>query len=244
MRPVNKGFPPYISIDKYSESLPYLEERIGLYCSYCEAKIGHVPEVEHKISKSKGGDWTEWGNLLLSCKYCNTRKSNQITPDNKDEYLWPDEHNTALAYSYAGGIPKVNSDVILSLDHGKEIERKAKNLFDLVKLGKDPRSRGKDRRFRLRNEAFDSAQHSLENWNEMKGTDRKNLRDQIIRTAKGLGFFSVWMEVFEKEPEIKNALIDAFPGTEKTFFDSDGNVKKIFVLNPESPEAGKEGCPA
>ena len=75
MRPVDKGDSPYEKIDKYQDALPYLEEKIGLYCSYCEMPIKHVPEVEHVVSKSKGGDLTAWENLNLGCKYCNSRKS-------------------------------------------------------------------------------------------------------------------------------------------------------------------------
>lgn len=77
MRPVNKGTSPYTPIQEYRDALPYLESRIGIYCSYCGAIIDHAPEIEHVVSKSKGGDKTEWKNLLLACKYCNTRKSNK-----------------------------------------------------------------------------------------------------------------------------------------------------------------------
>lgn len=100
MRPVNKGTSPYTSIQEYRDALPYLESRIGIYCSYCGAIIDHAPEIEHVVSKSKGGDKTEWKNLLLACKYCNTRKSNKTTSENKNDYLWPDENNTELAYTY------------------------------------------------------------------------------------------------------------------------------------------------
>lgn len=67
MRPVDKGESPYEKIDKYQDALPYLEDKIGLYCSYCEMPIKHVPEVEHVVSKSKGGDLTAWENLNLGC---------------------------------------------------------------------------------------------------------------------------------------------------------------------------------
>ncbi|MCI8856627.1 MAG: HNH endonuclease [Clostridiaceae bacterium] len=90
MRPINKGVSPYKKIPNYSDALPFLEKCIGLYCSYCEFRIDRVPEVEHIISKSEGGDKTAWDNLLLGCKYCNSRKSKKITQHNKDEYLWPD----------------------------------------------------------------------------------------------------------------------------------------------------------
>ena len=77
MRPINKGESPYKKINEYKDALPYLERRIGMYCSYCEFSIPHVPEVEHVVSKSKGGDLTDWNNLNLGCKYCNTRKKAQ-----------------------------------------------------------------------------------------------------------------------------------------------------------------------
>lgn len=95
---VNKGTSPYTPIQEYRDALPYLESLLGIYCSYCGAIIDHAPEIEHVVSKSKGGDKTEWKNLLLACKYCNTRKSNKTTSENKNDYLWPDENNTELAY--------------------------------------------------------------------------------------------------------------------------------------------------
>lgn len=73
MRPVDKGAAPSVVFEKYQDAEPYLEERLGPYCSFCEMSIRHVPEVEHKEAKSAVGDLTAWDNLLLSCKYCNTR---------------------------------------------------------------------------------------------------------------------------------------------------------------------------
>lgn len=83
MRPINKGESPYKKINEYKDALPYLERRIGMYCSYCEFSIPHVPEVEHVVSKSKGGDLTDWNNLNLGCKYCNTRKRHRQCRKNK-----------------------------------------------------------------------------------------------------------------------------------------------------------------
>lgn len=231
MRPVNKGNSPYEMIADYHDALPYLGDRIGLYCSYCGMSIVHMPEVEHSISKSTGGAVTDWKNLLLACKYCNTRKASKTTPDNKKSYLWPDEDNTELAYSYVGGIPSVNQQKLMELDPSGEENQRAKNLFDLVKLGNVPRAGNKDRRFRERNRTFAEANYSLQNWNQLKLTDGKTaIKDQIVRTAVADGFFSVWMEVFKDEPEMKNALISAFPGTEMRFFDAAGNVKPILRL--------------
>lgn len=100
--------------------------------------IKHVPEVEHKISRKNGGDWTAWSNLLLGCKYCNTRKAAKITPQNVGEYLWPDSDNTAVAFSYTNGIPKVNEDILSALDPTGICCEKAKNTYEMVGLGNIP----------------------------------------------------------------------------------------------------------
>lgn len=132
MRAIDKGGSPYKEIDEYQDAIPYLEKKIGLYCSYCEMSIKHVPEVEHKISRKNGGDWTAWSNLLLGCKYCNTRKAAKITPQNVGEYLWPDSDNTAVAFSYTNGIPKVNEDILSALDPTGICCEKAKNTYEMV----------------------------------------------------------------------------------------------------------------
>ena len=133
MRAIDKGGSPYKEIDEYQDAIPYLEKKIGLYCSYCEMSIKHVPEVEHKISRKNGGDWTAWSNLLLGCKYCNTRKAAKITPQNVGEYLWPDSDNTAVAFSYTNGIPKVNEDILSALDPTGICCEKAKNRYTEVR---------------------------------------------------------------------------------------------------------------
>ena len=225
MRPVNKGVSPYKSIQQYGEALPYLEDRIGLYCSYCEMPISHVPEVEHIHSKTKGGNLTAWDNLLLGCKYCNTRKSKHTDSENVEDYLWPDRYNTAIAYDYEYGVPTVNEATLLSVDSERVALIKAHNLFDLVKLGNRPTPKEKDRRFRERNKAFDVALEELERYRRMKRMYPDVLGDileQLTRLARLCGFFSVWMTVFKEEPEVLKVLISSFPGTAKKFYDDDG----------------------
>lgn len=239
MRPVNKGNSPYVTISDYSEALPYLEERIGIYCSYCEFRIDHVPEVEHISSKSEGGDRTAWSNLLLGCKYCNTRKSHTVTPLNKDDYLWPDTDNTAIAYSYIGGFPKVNARVLRQLDPSGQSLKKAINLYELVNLGNKPGPKDKDRRFKNRIEAYGRAERSLQMWQTM--TDKEDpavsgFLEQTIELAKCTGFFSIWAEVFKCDPYVLNALICAFPGTDHTVFDKNGYPKMLL----KAPDDGVE----
>lgn len=104
-------------------ALPYLEARLGSYCSYCGMKLDNAPEVEHVASKSTDPALiTNWDNLLLACKACNPRKSNTVTSINKNEYLWPDQDNTALAFCYPLGVPQMTvfadePDILLALIH-------------------------------------------------------------------------------------------------------------------------------
>lgn len=232
MRPVDKGESPYKTIKAYQDALPYLEEKIGLYCSYCEMPITHVPEVEHMISRKHGGNWIAWSNLLLGCKYCNSRKDAKTTPENVKEYLWPDADNTAVALSYANGIPKVNESALRALDPTGGCYEKAKNTYEMVGLGNEPdfQKGDKDRRFLSRNAVYHMALGSLEHWKHVKDAPeilRDDMKKQIMMTATAAGFFSVWMTVFADESQILLALIESFLGTNKSYYDSNGKIKQI-----------------
>lgn len=240
MRPVNKGVAPYSSIKKYGEALPYLEKSLGEYCSYCEFNISHMGEVEHVTSKSKGGDRLNWSNLLLSCKYCNTRKGSHTTSSNIEDYMWPDEMNTAIAFVYDNGIPAVNSSVLMKLDSTGGVLKKAEALFHLVKLDNNSHL-SKDKRFQKRMEVFTQAEEHLKTWirlkNEVGQKGKEDLckkmleviKANTVELAKASGFFSIWMTVFHDEPEILLALIDAFPGTNKQCYDEVGHPKESDV---------------
>lgn len=228
MRPVDKGKKPEQKFKKYGEATPVLEKRIGSYCSYCEFPIKHVPELEHVVSKTKGGEVNDWDNFLLGCKYCNTRKNDEIDLKKRDDYLWPHEYNTFMAYTYANGIPKVSKNNI-----GKDIIEKAENLFDLVQLDHIPKPGEKDKRFKERHETMNNANESRAAWerysNMQETAEIRALKEgwleQTINLAKEKGFFSIWMEAFQDISLIRNRLIDAFTGTNRKCFDSDGNAK-------------------
>ena len=57
-----------------------------------------------------------------------------------------------------------------------------------------------------------------------------DMKKQIIMTALGDGFFSIWMEVFCDEQEIRLAMIKAYPGTNLNCNDANGCVKETFIL--------------
>ena len=153
MRPVDKGAAPQKEYKQYKDAEPDLEERIGAYCSFCEMSINHVPEVEHKEAKACGGEELAWDNLLLSCKYCNTRKGTHVGKGDKDKYLWPDEDDTFHAYLYDKDIPRLNEEYLLA--QGSEVSEKADRLYRLLKLDNMPIVPGdKDRRYTLRYNLF------------------------------------------------------------------------------------------
>lgn len=222
MRPIDKGGSPYTSIANYSEAMPHLISAIGAYCSYCEMCIQHAPEVEHIVAKDSGGDKTNWDNLLLGCKYCNSRKGTIIGDFKKDRWLWPDKDNTFLAFTYINAIPKVNEVYLQSLRN--DSFTKASNIFNDLKLDNIPQTvADKDRRFDSRKTALNKAKHSYDFW--VKALDTP-LRDEVIISildvATSTGFFSIWMLIFEQEPIILNALIKAFVGTDINCFDDEG----------------------
>lgn len=218
MRPVNKGEAPGTEYKKYQDAEPDLEERIGAYCSFCELPIIHVPEVEHKEAKAKGGAELKWENLLLSCKYCNTRKGTGVGPTNKGDYLWPDEDDTFHPFLYDKDIPRLNEEYLK--EQGDEVRRKAENLYNLVKLDTIPVSpKVKDKRYFARNEARNCALEIKIGWEEAKQTsERAGYLRVMERLATAIGFFSTWMDVFQDDIEVRKMLVDAFKGTKKEYF--------------------------
>lgn len=217
MRPVDKGKAPETIYKKYQDAEPDLEERIGAYCSFCELPIKHVPEVEHKEAKAKGGDELKWDNLLLSCKYCNTRKGTKVGLGDKGKYLWPDEDDTFHPFLYDRDIPRLNEDYLKG--QSKEVQQKAVNIFNLVKLDIIPISpQVKDKRYFARSEARNCAVRSKEGWETVKQTSaRESYLEQIKMLAKNTGFFSTWMSVFQDDVEVKEMLVNSFKGTKKEY---------------------------
>ena len=125
---------------------------------------------------------------------------------------------------------KVNEELLIKLDSTGDYLKRARNTYNLVGLGNLPMGKDRDRRFGQRNTAYQKALNSLEHWNHMKDLSKEyqnDMKKQIVMTALGDGFFSIWMEVFCDEPEIRLALIEAFPGTNLNYYDEKGCVKEI-----------------
>ncbi len=229
MRPVNKGVAEddqgvAFAFAEYAEAYPYLRDRLGLYCSYCELPIRNNPEIEHKIPKNnKTGDPSLeccWGNLLLACKHCNTNKGSKAV--NKDDYFWPDEDNTFRAFEYreaARIVPHPELDAAEAAKADATIK-----LFGLERieddLDKPPAER--DNRWRDRKHAWGKAGLAKE---DLEKEDHAGMKKWMLLDVVDSGFFSVWMTVFKEDADMKSRLIEAFPGTRGSrCFDGEGNV--------------------
>lgn len=214
MRPVNRGAAPR-TYSKHQDACGDLRERIGWYCSYCEMEINNMIAIEHVVPVNNGGNPLDWNNFLLSCVYCNSSKSDRNI--SRNGYFWPDRDNTFLVFEYN------QIDIIKSSNHlsptQKNIAQATIELFQLDRDMSDIKNykNYKDTRWQKRNEVWGVAETSLNNWHRCLTPE---MAEMIVLAASGHGFFSIWMEVFKQEAEIRQRLIEAFKGTETMCFDN------------------------
>ncbi|RLD56659.1 MAG: HNH endonuclease [Bacteroidetes bacterium] len=226
MRPINRGNWPVdkngnnIELSPYGKAKPFLTDRIGDYCSYCERPGYYAAlEVEHILPKSlpqyKHLE-ENWHNFLLGCKNCNPIKGIKVHPFEK--IFLPDRDNTFFAIKILeGGLITINENL------GEDDKTKIRNFIDLIGLDRRPGSpnySNKDYRWRERKKVWDIAIRYLEKF-ENKNADIET----IIDLAKGWGFWSVWMTVFKNQPDVINNLIKQFPGCCPKCFDQ--NLKPV-----------------
>lgn len=203
--------------------------RLGAYCSYCEMPLSDSPQVEHVAPKSNltyPARLLSWDNMLLACGPCNRAKSDTECPT--PTHLLPDYHNTYLAFTGQ------EADVLRpdqTLEKGTFIVPhlglpapalpKALATITLCSLDKIVvTDRASDLRWRYRWEATELARRDRQKWDRVPASFRADYLDALVITAKSKGFFSVWFRAFEDVPEVKQALLAAFPGTATACFDA------------------------
>lgn len=216
MRPVERGDAPQV-FTAYRDAYPYLVERMGDYCSYCERQIETHLAVEHVQPKNPVPALeNEWTNFLLGCVNCNSSKGDN--PVTLIDYLWPDSENTLSAFTYSkGGIVSPNE----GLNPG--MATKASATIQLVGLDKYPGNPGReptvsDLRWQRRREAWQKAEYCR---NLVQENDCEQVRSLIVEVAKGRGMYSIFWTVFEADTDIKKRLREAFSGTSCACFDDD-----------------------
>lgn len=214
MRPVDKGAAPR-TYRKWSAARPDLIERLGRNCSFCEMPLTHLVHVAHVIPRANGGHHTDWANLLLGCVHCNSTQGSRN--QSRQQHAWPDEDNTFRAIAYSEDNGAVLLDARNNLTAGEtQLALDTIELFGLNRHPGHPNFSPKDPRWHLRNTAWQRAQLALARWHRNPSQD---MEDAIIDQATDSGFFSIWMEVFQNETQIRQRLIDRFPNTAPSCFD-------------------------
>ncbi|MEZ5301579.1 MAG: HNH endonuclease [Verrucomicrobiales bacterium] len=227
MRP-DRPRPAPQAFSDYAEAKPFLVERLGLYCSYCERPIKTNLAVEHVLPKSLHPDLErEWSNFTLGCVNCNSTKKDK--PVDRRALILPDQDNSFLAFQY-----HERGVVVADPALGEEIATKAGATLRLVGLDKfpdelldeegDPERAELEftaalERWQQRSQCFQTARESLA---DLHSADTPEMRRTTLRLALATGFFSVWMAVFQDEPALRAALVETFPGTARDCFDEDG----------------------
>ena len=114
-------------------------------------------------------------------------------------------------------LPRLNEAYLEG--RGREERDKAERLFDLLQLDHFPLTpKDKDRRYRSRNEARNCALENKKTLEKLKDSSlRKAFLKQTEQLALATGFFSVWMEVFKDDKEVRQMLISSFKGTKKEY---------------------------
>jgi hypothetical protein len=240
MRPLNRGNVPEVNgvpktVVDYKDWRLDLINRIGKYCSYCNMPLYDSPQVEHVTPKNpklgdEAGSMTDWDNMLLACGPCNRAKSNH--PNSRASHYIPDYHNTHLVFNYIvinhngskdgiGCIPIPASGIGINT-------QKAQNTIDLCKLDiVNNNKRATDLRWKYRYEALVVAGETRQSFDKIFLHYPNEALSFISELAKAKGFFSIWFNVFYDVPEVKERLIEIFPGTHKESFDPQNTYDAI-----------------
>lgn len=223
MRPVERGACPSAGdqpkqFESYEDARPYLTDRLGKYCSFCEIRLPLGLAVEH--IRHKDGNPAlekEWTNFLLACPSCNSTKGTKIdTQADVDRHLWPHIDRSFEAFEYGEG-----GRVSVARQADPLIEARARATATLVGLLRRPGhgitreqdNRASDCRWLERMETWDEAVLARE---DLRACDTPQMRRQVVVSAKDRGFWSVWMTVFADNPTMCDELCEAFPGTART----------------------------
>jgi len=223
MRPIDKGIPPRVYLN-YSEALYDLRDVIGDFCSYCERQIETHLAVEHIQPKSrKRSLLNAWSNFLLCCVNCNSCKGKKSVV--LDKFFWPDHDNTMRAFTYDP------SGAVKTSPRLRQTNReRAEATIALVGLDRIPgqplkkkRPTRTDQRWLRRIQAFDLAQRERI---RLQQEDTPIIRELVVEVAHGRGMFSIWMQVFSADQDMRERLRAAFLGTDAGCFDANQGLRR------------------
>lgn len=217
MRPVHRGAPPAV-YSHYEDAKQDLVNQLGSYCSYCERRIATMLAVEHIQPKGLtqyAHLENEWTNFLLGCVNCNSAKG--AVPVECNAVLLPDRDNTFAAFIY---------DELGTVEPHPTLPPAARALAvalrDLTGLNRMTHPNWDEL---VAFSALGRVGQRVQAWLQAKEarTDfdaGRTWAGAIAREAAATGFFSIWMAAFDGNPEVRRALIEAFPNTALDCFDA------------------------
>jgi uncharacterized protein (TIGR02646 family) len=214
MKPVDRGANAKNYSD-YKLAKPKLLARLGEQCSYCE-RSGDPQDlhVEHIYPKDPHPELEKkWENFLVSCNTCNTYKhhfqGNQRQVDLEGKFVWPHLDNTFRAFVYRA-TGEVDIAPTVPAPHLQAVQA----TLDMVGLLNSP---AVAKNYEELGIAYDGANKRSQTWAMAEGYKKMYERNPtpedamtIADGAAGLGYFSIWMEVFNAFPEVREELIRAF----------------------------------
>lgn len=216
MRPVERGEIPEENgvprqFREYRDARIPLIERMGGYCSYCEIALPSGPHIEHVRPKDPNPELeTTWSNFLLACSNCNSTKraKNVVLAD----YFWPDRDNTMRPFEYDSERAPKHAGWLTPSQ--QDVANRTLRLTGLDREPGHPDLSDSDFRWLKRQEAWQIAR--LERLKiERNGTPDQ--RDSAVQVAVGRGFFSVWMQVFYDDEDMRKRLIGWFQAATDCF---------------------------
>ena len=232
MRPVRRGSSPRSQdFQNYQDAKPFLTDRLGTYCSYCERRFPAMLHVDHIHPKSVPQYRHlvgRWDNFLLACGTCNPSKGTQAVE--LDEIYLPDRDNTAVVFTYRPDGTIEPSD---AAGVSAEVAQWSLTLAGLARTHPMPRT------------SADLLKQRLEAWLLARdaqadlGTcpESAAIRRRIVGQAVGCGFFSIWLTVFAEDANMRHRLIKAFPGTR------DSGCFDPITAAPVSPAPNHDALP-
>jgi uncharacterized protein (TIGR02646 family) len=191
-----------------------------MYCSYCERPLPTSLAVEHVEPKF----WhpalrLAWDNFLLACTNCNSTKGDENIQ--LHELLLPDRDNTSTAFEYD------DTGQVQAAAHLRPALRKlAEKTLTLtgqnkqIRIPSDPALKGLA--ISRRNQRRNAWLEAVDAHNDLAQHPSDGVRRRIVAEARARGFFSIWMKVFEADPDMRLRFIAAFEGTAADCFDSGG----------------------
>lgn len=221
MKPVNKGPAPK-RYSAYSEAKPDLVEKLGPFCSYCEAYGSPTAlDVEHIYPRgAHPARERQWENFLLSCKSCNSKKNARLGSGRQrslhTRFLWPHLDNTARAFQYSASGAVSPATGLSKQNQGLAVE-----TISMIGFMSSP---GAAAAYAARSTPYTGVSIREDIWRQAESIKKNYVAHasaEFAKTLAGLaanvGYFSVWMEVFHDRPEFRNELIAAFKADRQCF---------------------------